>query len=390
MLHYAAQWRQDAHIPAIIRTGASLEAKNNAGETPIFDAIKNRMLSTIQTLILAGASVSGRDNLGNTPLHAAIRWNALDGARALIKAGADINAPNTINGKTPLHDAVRMGMSSFAELLIESNADLEIRDSEGNTPIIEAFRAGLTGMAERLAEAGADLRVRDIRGNTPLHIAITLDRLDLVSLILRRDADIHARNIEGKSPFQIALTKTNAPHILWTVLTGASASGRRIQSTDDSGSSPLHIAVGQNAPLSMLGIILEQGGKINALDARGCTPLRLAVDMEDWNTARFLLNNGADIFISARDGQNPASIILNKGIPAMRAFFTGPALNVWDANGDTILHHAVRHWGANGEMIRFLLDLGADKNIRNHSGKTPLQIAREMDRSAEIIRSLDR
>jgi ankyrin repeat protein len=390
MLHYAAQWRQDAQIPVIIKMGASIEAKNNAGETPIFDAVKNRMLSTIQTLILARASVSVRNNLGNTPLHAAIRWNALDGAEALIKAGADIDAPNTVNGKTPLHDAVRMGMSDFAELLIESGANLEIRDSEGNTPIIEAFRAGLAGMAERLAAAGADLRVRDIRGNTPLHIAIAMDRLDLVTLILRQNPDIHAKNIEGKSPFQIALTKTNAPHIVWALLSGGASTGRRIQSTDDDGNSPLHIAVQQNAPLSMLGIILEQGGKINVLDAWDRTPLRLAVDLEAWNTARFLVNNGSDIFSLAKDGQSPASMVLNKGSSALRAFFNGTAINTWDVNGDTILHHAVRHRNADGETIKLLLDLGADKNIRNHNGKSPLQLAREMNCSAEIIRYLDR
>jgi ankyrin repeat protein len=390
MLHYAAQWRQDDHIPAIIKIGADIEAKNNAGETPIFDAVKNRMITTIQILILARASVSVRNNLGNTPLHTAIRWNTLDGAEVLIKAGADINALNTVNGKTPLHDAVRMGMSEFADLLIKNNANLEIRDSEGNTPLIEAFRAGLTGMAERLATAGADLRVRDIQGNTPLHIAIAMDRLDLVTLILRQDPDIHAKNVEGKSPFQIALTKTNAPHIVWALLTGSSAAGRRIELNDDNGSSPLHIAVQQNVPLSMLGLILEQGGKINALDAQGRTPLRLAVDMEAWNTTRFLINNGADIFSLAKDGQNPASVVLDKGLPALRGFFNGTAVNTWDVNGDTILHYAVRHRSANGETIRLLLDLGADKNIRNHNGKNPLQMAREINRSADIIRYLDR
>jgi ankyrin repeat protein len=390
MLHYAAQWRQEAHIPAIIKMGANIEIKNNAGETPLFDAIKNRMLPTIQTLILERASVSIRNNLGNTPLHAAIRWNALDGAKALVKAGADINAPNTVNGKTPLHDAVRMGMSDFADLLIESGANLEIRDSEGNTPLIEAFRAGLAGMAERLAAAGADLRVRDIRGDTPLHIAISMDRLDLVTLILRRDPDIHAKNVEGKSPFQIALTKTNAPHIVWALLTGTSSGGRRIEAADDNGNSPLHIAVQQQASLSMLGIILEQGGKINVPDAQGRTPLRLAVGLEAWNIAQFLINNGSDIFSLAKDGQSPASVVLDKGLPALRGFFNGTAINTWDVNGDTILHYAVRHRSAHGETIRLLLDLGADKNIRNHNGKSPLQMAREMNRSADIIRYLDR
>lgn len=385
LLHYAAQWRQDAHIPTIIEKGAALNAQNNAGEPPIFEAIKINALSTVQTLILAGASVSIRDNQGNTPLHAAIRWNALAGAEALIKAGADINAPNTINRKTPLHDAVRMGMSGFERLLIENGADLEVRDSEGNTPIMEAFRAGLTGMVAYLAAAGADPLVRDIRGNTPLHIAIAMDRFDLVTQILNRGADIHAKNIEGKSPFQLALTKINSPHIVWTLLTND-----WIQSTDNNGYSPLHIAVEERAPLSILALILERGGEIAARDPQGRTPLRMAVDMNAWDTVRFLVNNGSDIFTLAKDGQSPARIVLDKGKSAMTALFSGTAIHTWDSNGDTILHHAVRYEGAGEETIKFLLDLGADKNIRNQNGKSPLQIARELRRSAGIIRILDR
>ncbi|MFP3089669.1 ankyrin repeat domain-containing protein [Treponema sp. TIM-1] len=383
ILHYAAQWKQDAHIPTIVRSGAAVDTQNNAGEPPIFEAIKINALSTVQTLILAGASVSVRDNQGNTPLHMAIRWNAMAGAGALIKAGADINAPNTMNKKTPLHDAVRLGMSGFEKLLIENGADLEVRDNAGNTPIMEAFRAGLTGMVAYLAAAGADPLVRDIWGNTPLHIAIAMDRFDLVSLIIDR-ADIHIKNLQGQSPFQLALTKTNSPQMVWTLLTND-----WIQSTDGDGCSPLHIAVQQGASLPMLGLILERGGEVTALDPQGRTPLRLAVDLEAWNTARFLVDNGSDVFSRAQDGQSPARIALDKGKPAMNALFGGAAIHTWDSNGDTILHHAVRYEGAGEETIKYLLELRADRNIRNQDGKTPLQLAREMRRSAGIILLLD-
>ncbi|MDR2019866.1 MAG: ankyrin repeat domain-containing protein [Treponema sp.] len=385
ILHYVAQWGRDADIPTVIRNGVAVNVQNNAGEPPIFEAIKINARSTIQTLILAGASVSIRDNQGNTPLHMAIRWNALAGAEALIKAGADINAPNTMNRKAPLHDAVRMGMSGFEKLLIENGADLEVRDSEGNTPLMEAVRGGLTGMAAYLAAAGANPQVRDIRGDTPLHLAIAMDRFDLVSLLVSRGANIHVKNIEGRTPFQIALTKTNDLQIAGALLTND-----RIQAADDNGLSPLHIAVQQEAPLSMVGLILERGGKVAALDPLGRTPLRLAVDMKAWDTARFLVDNGSDVFSLARDGQSPALIALDTGKSAMNALFGGPALHAWDSNGDTILHHAARYEGAGEETIKYLLELGADRNIRNQSGQSPLQIARARRRSTGIINLLDR
>lgn len=53
-------------------------------------------------------------------------------------------------------------------------------------------------------------------------------------------------------------------------------------------------------------------------------------------------------------------------------------LNAQDGNGDTGLHHWIRLKG-NPESIsmgvKFLVDKGADPNIRNHRGETPVHVA---------------
>jgi ankyrin repeat protein len=384
MLHYAAQWRLNTYIPIIINKGAAIEAKNHAGETPIFEAVKVNAPATIRTLISLGANLSAQNNLGNTPLHAAIRWNTLTGAEVLIKAGADINVPNSQYQKTPLHDAVRLGMSNFVRLLIENGADLEARDYEGATPLIEAIRSGLTGSVGLLAAAGADPRSRDIRGDTPLHIAIAMDRFDMVSLFSNLNSDIHTKNFQGQSPFQMALEKPDSPQLLWTLLTKD-----KIQAVDEKGRSPLHIAIQHGAPLFILGLICERGEKITTLDAEGRTPLRLAVDLEAWDAVRFLIRNGSDIFAVARDGQIPAYLVLDKGPAAIRALFSGTVINARDHKGDTILHYAAQYKNAGEGTIRLLFELGANKNLRNQNGKSPLQIARDADRPIGIIRLFD-
>ncbi|MDR0688736.1 MAG: ankyrin repeat domain-containing protein [Spirochaetaceae bacterium] len=384
MLHYAAQWRLNTYIPVIVKKGAAVEAKNYAGETPVFEAVKVNSPATIRTLIAQGADFSAQNNLGNTPLHTAIRWNTLTAADALIKAGADINAPNGLNQKTPLHDAVRFGMPGFVRLLIENGADVEARDNEGATPFIEAIRSGVTGIVELLVAAGVDPRIRDVRGDTPLHIAIAMDRFDLVVLLLDLGSDIHAKNIRGESPFLIALKNPGSPHILRNLLVKD-----RIEMVDENGRSPLHIAIQQGASLSLLGLIFERGGKTAALDGEGRTPLRLAVDLEAWDTARFLVHNGSDIFAPAKDGRIPAYLVLDKGPSAIRALFSGMVINARNHTGDTILHYAARYNGAGEETVRLLLELGANKNIRNQNGKIPLQIARDAGRPIGIIRLLD-
>jgi ankyrin repeat protein len=211
-----------------------------------------------------------------------------------------------------------------------------------------------------------------------------MDRYDLVILFLDLGSDIHAKNLRGESPLRIALQNPGSPHILWTLLTKD-----RIQAVDEYGRSPLHIAIQEGAPLALLGIILERGGKITALDAEGRTPLRLAVDIAAWDTVRFLVRNGADIFAPARDGKNPAYLVLDKGPDAIRALFSGTVINARNHQGDTILHYAARHPGAGEETIRLLLELGANNTVRNQNGKSPPQIARDAARPIGIIRLLD-
>jgi ankyrin repeat protein len=377
ILHYAAQWKIDSHIPYIVQAGADLEAKNAAGETPLFVAVKYADgrgpsgESTIKTLVSAGASLNSRDNLGNSALHAAVRWNNRDAAGALINAGIDVNA-RALNGKTPLHDAVRLGIADIETLLVNRGADVEIRDSGGNTPFMEAIIGGHTLSAERLVNLGADPNTRNSQGDTPLHLAVAEGQNDTVNLLLTWGAPIHARNSQGRSPYEIALDFS--PTMVSTLLTKD-----RIQAADDYGSSPLHIAVRRGAPLSTIRIIISQGARLSPVDAEGRCPLRLAVDRESWELAKVLADAGADPFITAGDGKTPAELTIAKGAAPVRAVFSGKAIGARDSSGNTILHYAARY--GSPETITLLLQLGANKSIKNISAESPADIAKRWDRT---------
>ncbi|MDR2742605.1 MAG: ankyrin repeat domain-containing protein [Treponema sp.] len=370
ILHYAAQWRLDVHIPLIAQKGASTEAANATGETPLFVAVKADSASTVQALINAGSSTAGRDSLGNTALHAAVRWNAPRAAEALITAGVDINA-HAMNGKTPLHDAVRLGIVSVETLLIRYGADPEVRDNDGNTPLMEGVMMGYTPVIERLTDAGADPSIRNGYGDTPLHIAVTMDRIDIVNQLLSFGCSIHAKNSRGKTPFRIALNTSN--RMVSTLLTKD-----RIYITDDEGRSPLHIAVLDGAAPTVIQTIIDQGGRVSGIDAEGRTPLRIAADMNNWEAARLLAEAGSDPFAAGGDGKTPAVIVLSKGREPVRAIFSGRAIVAKDKVGNTILHYAAQYGST--ELIALLLDLGANKNTRNIAAESPADIARRWNR----------
>jgi ankyrin repeat protein len=198
-----------------------------------------------------------------------------------------------------------------------------------------------------------------------------MERSDLVTPLLSWGVPIHAKNSFGKSPFQIALA--GSPRMVSTLLTRD-----RIYGADDSGSSALHIAVREQASPAMVKIIINQGGRINSMDYEGRSPLRLAVDMKNWETAKILADAGADPFLGAGDGKTSAELALSLGEEGIRALFSGKGIAARDSSGNTVLHYAAK--SCNPALITLLLELGANKGVKNIAAESPADIARRWNR----------
>jgi ankyrin repeat protein len=358
--------------------GADIEAQNATGETPLFPAVKYNAPSTIRALTANGAILDRRDKLGNSALHAAVRWNAKNAGETLIALGVDIDA-YALNGKTALHDAVRLGVTDLELLLTKNGANINARDAEGNTPLMEAITGGFSAPAERLVALGADVSARNITGDTPLHLAVKMNRLDLSATLLKLGASIHARNSQGQTPFRFALV--TSPQMVSLLL-----ADNRVFLPDDDGLSPLHVAIRDKSPIAMIQAIIEQKARLSSVDSAGKTPLRLAVDQENWTLAKLLAEAGSDVFSEAGDGKSPATIALAKGKNAIDALFSGVAVKAFDRTRNTILHYAAQL--ATAEAINQLLTLGADKYAKNISGETPAEVASRWKRPdiANILR----
>jgi ankyrin repeat protein len=365
MLHYVALWRMDKHIPFIIQQGVSTEAANATGETPLFWAVKYDGASTVKALLAAKANLHARDTLGNSVLHAAVRWNAKNAVTTLLNAGIDANV-HSLDMTTPLHEAVRLGITDIAVILINRGADLEVRDAGGNTPFMEAVKAGQTGTVTLLAKMGANSMTRNANGDTPLHAAIVREDTVTVKALLGMGVSIHARNTSNRTPFQIALN--DYPAMVSDLLTKD-----RVNGADDFGNSALHIAIQEKVPASTLRVIIEKGTRLSAVDFNGRIPLRLAADMSNWELARVLADAGSDPFSPAVDNKTSGEVAIVRGGDAIRAVFSGRAINAKDGSGNTILHYAARM--GKPESISLLLELGAAKSVRNISAESPADVA---------------
>jgi len=178
--------------------------------------------------------------------------------------------------------------------LLQAGADLEIRNNEGNTPLFEATLSGVPAGVELLLEAGSDPMARNSNGDTPLHLAVAKNQKEICQSFTFQG---------GFNSCTECCRKDSLPP----------GNGRfprygeyppyqdRLALSDDFGKSPLHIAVQSEAPLPIIQTIVELGARLNMVDSQGKTPLRLAVDSEAWETARYLIDAGADLFIKASE-----------------------------------------------------------------------------------------
>ena len=76
------------------------------GLTPLHWAVAtgvNTRMQCVSVLIEAGATVDAVNSGGNTPLHYACATGKTECAIILIDAGANVNARGLSNGQTPLH-----------------------------------------------------------------------------------------------------------------------------------------------------------------------------------------------------------------------------------------------------------------------------------------------
>ena len=121
------------------------------------------------------------------------------------------------------------------------------------------------------------------------------------------------------------------------------------------------------------------------------TPLHLASGFaRDSHIIRILLNQGADIAATDRDGAHPLHIAAGFGVGdgvVKLLLNRGADIEFQDNNGFTPLHWAAAN-AANPLTASLLLTRGANIEARSNDGLTPLLAAAEFSASEEILRLL--
>jgi ankyrin repeat protein len=371
-------------------------------DSRLADAVMRGDKEAVATLVGDRSIINASQTDGTTALHWAVRQNDLATADVLIKAGADVKAVNRY-GVTVLSLAALNGNTAMIAKLLAAGADPNSANQGGETVLMTASRTGNVEAVKLLLDRGANVNAKDPEhAQTPLMWAVIEKHLDIARLLIARGADVNARTTVSMIPGEFGLarpgggpgTQLQRAHpspsggmtpLLFAVREGELEatkllldSGADIHASTGNKTSPLVIAL-LNGQVGIATWLLERGADPNAADAYGRAALFAAVDLRNFYHARF-----ADV---PYDGLEPMPLIralLKKGADPNARAETIPfnGLYVFDGSwinfdGQTSFVRAAL--AGDVELMRVLLENGANPNIATVEGTTALMAASGMN-----------
>lgn len=335
-------------------------------DAPLIDAVKKADLEHVRALIATGVDVNTADAYGTTVLHWAVHGDDVASGAALITAGADVNLANRF-GAMPLALASENGSVAFIEVLLEAGANPNAATPEGETVLMTVARTGRADAVRLLLEHGAKPNLAEgWRGQTALMWAAAENNLAAANVLLAGGANVHARSSGGFSPLMFAVRAGHRDMARRLVDAGASP-----EETLLDGTSALVLAA-KNGHYELGAFLLDAGADPDA-DDQGWTALHeikwtrrpnlgfnnpppiITGDMSALDFIRALAAHGANLDVRmTKEPNNRYRNVLNRV-------------------GSTPFLLAAK--AADVEMMRLLVEVGADPLLPNEDGTTPLMVA---------------
>ncbi|MDA7653433.1 ankyrin repeat domain-containing protein [bacterium] len=265
-----------------------------------------------------------------------------------------------------LRTAAKMGNIEGVKKAIADGANVNARDTSGNAlnhatanrmPRAHLI-GGHKGIVELLIAVGADVNVKNQRGRTPLYDAAIWDRKDIAKLLFDAGADVNAKDNDGKTPLDAA-KEENKNEIEDLLRKKGGKTGKELE-----GGEP----VAKKVPSQP-----SQPSPPPA-ESKPAEPVVEATQPEP-PTAK-----APDISIHEATGRGDIEAV-------KQHLAAGTDVNAKDdvVEWTTLLHAAV---GGHKEIVELLIAKGADVNVKDAFGMTPLDRTIEWKRTetADLLR----
>jgi ankyrin repeat protein len=270
----------------------------------------------------------------NDELLAAASEGNFAGVKDLVSQGADVNTKDNFS-KSPLTYAASKGHEMIVDFLVGKGADVNAQDDSGWTPLHHAASNGHTETAKILIGQVANINKRELSGKTVLFYAVRSGNIQIVKDLIDKGADINAKDRIGFTP-----------------LMEACECGRT----------------------AIAKILIENGADVDAKQVSGSTPLQMAAYNLHPDTVKLLIDNNANINTTNKQGK---SILIDLVSASSK-----------DREGTSDISIATKIQSDIVQMVKLLLENGADPNIKDSKGRSALMEARKNEYSeiAELLK----
>jgi len=375
---YAKKYGDKIIKELVLNYGKDINQTGDEDIGGLYQAIKHNNIKAVKFFIENNANVEIATFDGTTPLVLAIEENKPKIVELLIKEGKaniyGVYAKET--EKYPIYCAVKNKNLNMIKILLNNNFDLK-RESY---ILSYAMENSDENIVKYLVENGADMYSYEI---TALYQAVLNLNPKLVEYFLDKGASIEKaggtdvygnimmaaagskfNNSNDKSPVDLTLLEKSAENSAKITEMLIGKADKNIINDSLEGKTPLIIAVG-NSYIDTAKILIENGANINAVDFEGWSALSYAVNNGDIEIEKLLLENKAkikdELLIAIK------SPIVESSINIMKLLIDNKAnINYTDENGFNPLNIAIE--SGDMELTKFLITNGANVNSLMQDG----------------------
>jgi ankyrin repeat protein len=357
--------------------GAALAA--GTGDMTLVTAAKEGDRAAVQALLNGPAKQDAAGPEGAAALVWAATHNDAEMVDLLLRAGADVKAPNEF-GATALYAAAETPDSAMTAKLLAAGADPNMALPSGETPLMAAATRGNLETMRALLTGGADPNARELNGgHTALMFALSQHQAAAVEELVKHGADVELASNTGFSPLMFAAQQGDADSARVLIKAGAKAN----EAQPKTALTPLLIASAEGQAKTV-DVLLDSGANPNAVDANGYAALHRVVRDSDYGMdlerkeailtiVKSLLKHGANPNLRIEQDKQKAADEVKRGANAF--YGKRAALTVTEIilQGATPLLLAAEVNDL--DVIKTLVDAGADPKIATEQGTTALMMA---------------
>lgn len=381
LLHLAVKNRNSDLAKLLMKKGFDPNFQSKDGRSALHLAVNSDIEEAIVYLLRAGADPNLPDAKKITPIQESIRFSRPGVVYELLRHFNPENVDKTV--ETGLLDAIKGNRRPLAYLALENKPKLEEKDEHGLTPLFYAIKNRWRELALRLIKMGAQVNVADEKGLTPLHLAASYGDRMLVKQMLRNHAAVDAQDNFGQTSLFYAIkeVRTEVAELLLE-------NGANMRHCDDFGRNLLFHCYYREYGLGTLAWLVQLGLPINSIDRYGNTVFHEIVrPTHCLSKIKKALKLGADWHIANKRGETPFTIALY----GHNAHLLDYVLTLKDdmVRAKEKMNLVMHHWLQNKSysFLEKALSAGNSPEMPDNDGKTLLIKAIETEDlvAAEIL-----